>query len=112
MQSFLFTNERGEPIQADPISYEIGREAKRAYHRAYMREWRKTHPMNAEQRRKDNARSYAKEYVKRGKLTREPCFVCDADDAEMHHPDYDKPLKIVWLCRQHHLYLHAMGLAA
>lgn len=79
---------------------------------AYMREWRKTHPLNAEQKRKDNARSYAKEYLKRGRLMREPCFVCDAVEAEMHHPDYDEPLKIVWLCRKHHLHLHATGLAA
>jgi hypothetical protein len=80
-----------------------------AKHAAYMREWRKTHPMNAEQRRKDNCRSYAKEYLKRGHLTREQCALCDANAAEMHHPDYAEPLKVVWLCRKHHLAIHKMG---
>jgi len=76
---------------------------------AYMREWRKTHPMSAEQRRKDNCRSYAKVYLQRGKLTREPCCLCDGDGAEMHHPDYSQPLNVVWLCRDHHLALHKLG---
>lgn len=84
----------------------------RAKANAYMREWRKTHRLNAEQRRKDNARSYAKEYLKRGYLMREPCLICDdAAAAQMHHPDYAEPLKVVWLCRKHHLYLHKTGLA-
>jgi hypothetical protein len=76
-----------------------------------MREWRKTHRLNTEQKRKDNCRSYAGVYLRQGKLEREPCLICDEADAEMHHPDYSKPLNIVWLCRKHHLYLHKMGLA-
>lgn len=27
---------------------------------------------------------------------------------ERHHPDYSKPLEIVWLCREHHLREHGM----
>ena len=27
--------------------------------------------------------------------------------AEAHHPDYDRPLDVIWLCPQHHKALHA-----
>lgn len=61
--------------------------------------------MSDEQRKKDNCRSYAHVYLRRGKLQRKPCSVCGGK-AEMHHPDYDEPLIIEWLCRRHHLALH------
>ena len=76
-------------------------------HAAYMREWRKAHPHSHEQREKDICRSYAKVYLKRGRLARRPCVMCDAR-AEMHHPDYTRPLLVVWLCREHHLSLHRL----
>jgi len=71
-----------------------------------MREWRKQHPLTAAQRRKDAVRSYANVYLKRGRLKRERCRVC-GKKAEMHHPDYGKPLRVKWLCRKHHLALHS-----
>ena len=73
---------------------------------AYMRTWRKDHPMNEEQRRKDNARSYAYVYVKRGKLERKSCGHCGNQQSQMHHADYSKPLVVTWLCRPCHLRLH------
>jgi hypothetical protein len=72
---------------------------------AYNREWRKTHPMTDTQRKRDAARSYAKVYLNRGLITREGCAVCEAP-AQMHHPDYDQPLLIVWLCVKHHRDVH------
>jgi hypothetical protein len=77
-----------------------------ACHAAFMREWRKTHPLNPEQRKKDNARSYAGVYLRRGKIERKPCQKC-GEKAEMHHEDYSKPLEVTWLCRECHLNLHA-----
>ena len=74
-------------------------------HSAYMRAWRKTHPMSEEQKKKDNCRSYAGTYLRRGKLKKSPCIVC-GENAEMHHDNYDKPLEITWLCRKHHLEHH------
>ena len=71
-----------------------------------MREWRKTHPLTGEQRRKDNARSYAGVYLRRGKITKKTCQECGSTDSEMHHPDYDRPLLVWWLCRPCHLALH------
>jgi len=70
-----------------------------------MRAWRKTHPMSEEQKKKDNCRSYAGTYLRRGKLKKSPCIVC-GENAEMHHDNYDKPLEITWLCRKHHLEHH------
>lgn len=64
-----------------------------------------THPLTAAQRIKDNCRSYAGTYLRRGKLTREPCEAC-GETAEMHHEDYAQPLLVRWLCRVHHLAEH------
>lgn len=44
--------------------------------------------------------------VKNGKLLKTPCEVCGKQESEAHHPDYSKPLSVVWLCRQHHLEIH------
>ena len=44
--------------------------------------------------------------VKRGKMTKLPCEVCGAEKVEAHHPDYNKPLDVMWLCRKHHADWH------
>ncbi len=70
---------------------------------AYMREYRKTHPLIGEAKRKANARSYLHRYVKLGKITKGVCEVCGDDIVEAHHRDYSKPLEVQWLCVKHHL---------
>lgn len=75
-------------------------------HNGYMREWRKTHPMSPEQRKKDAARSYAGVYKRRGKLLQKPCETCGNPESEMHHEDHAKPLEVTWLCRPCHIALH------
>ncbi len=40
--------------------------------------------------------------VKKGIITKMPCGVCDSEKTEAHHPDYSKPLEVVWLCQKHH----------
>ena len=37
-----------------------------------------------------------------------PCLVC-GEKAQAHHPDYDRPLDVVWLCETHHKEVHAMA---
>jgi hypothetical protein len=69
-----------------------------------MREWRKTAAYSEDQRAKQRVRAYAGIYKRRGKLVEQPCEVCGAK-AEMHHPDYSKPLEVRWLCTRHHHYL-------
>lgn len=42
-----------------------------------------------------------------GKIIPKPCEVCGGHDRiQAHHPDYSKPLEIVWLCQPHHMELH------
>ncbi len=77
-----------------------------ACHAKYMREnRRKHHELHPEARLKANARAYANVYLRRGKLTKQPCK-CGSLDAEMHHADYTKPTEVTWLCRKCHLLLH------
>jgi hypothetical protein len=75
-------------------------------HAAYMREWRKTHPVSKEQQVKIEARVMASMAQAVGILKEQPCEVCGAK-AEKHHDDYLKPLEVRWLCREHHLEHHA-----
>lgn len=73
---------------------------------AHMREWRKRNPLTGEARKRASARWQAKEYRKRGEIVESPCVMCGAHAAEMHHPDYNKPKYVVWLCRSCHIGLH------
>lgn len=45
--------------------------------------------------------------VRRGKVAKLPCWECgETGGVEGHHPDYDAPLDVIWLCRKHHKQLH------
>lgn len=46
--------------------------------------------------------------IRDGRLKREPCIVC-GDIAEAHHPNYDAPLDVVWLCTHHHIEAHSIA---
>jgi hypothetical protein len=45
--------------------------------------------------------------LKVGKLVKTPCMVCGEVKVEGHHPDYSRPLEVVWLCRAHHKEIHS-----
>lgn len=45
--------------------------------------------------------------LRAGLLKRQPCWVC-GEKAVAHHPDYDRPLDVVWLCQGHHKQTHAL----
>lgn len=77
-----------------------------------MREWRKSHPLTGDARRRANARSYAGTYLRRGKIQRGPCADCGAPGEEMHHDDYARPLDITWLCTTCHGHRHETDRAA
>ena len=58
------------------------------------------------QKQRFKVRMAARTALKAGKITRGPCEKCGAEKAEMHHPDYSKPLLVVWLCQTCHRKLH------
>lgn len=44
--------------------------------------------------------------IKYKKITKLPCLICGNLDVEGHHPDYDRPLDVIWLCTTHHNEIH------
>ena len=61
--------------------------------------WRDNYP--------EKKRAHMKVYfaLKKGVLIKHPCFMC-GDMAEAHHPDYSRPLDVIWLCSSHHKQAH------
>lgn len=55
---------------------------------------------------RDNANNIIYRSIKNGKLEKQPCSVCGYKEAQAHHSDYNKPLEIIWLCRNHHWEWH------
>ena len=52
---------------------------------------------------KYKARYIVKNAVTSGRLEKKPCEVCGNLKVEAHHEDYSKPLKVMWLCKKHHM---------
>lgn len=50
--------------------------------------------------------------IRKGLIQRCACEVCGAEPADGHHDDYDRPMKVRWLCRLHHREAHKKGRAA
>jgi hypothetical protein len=81
-------------------AYAATQQGKEARRRARVR-WQAD---NARQRAANVAVGNA---LRKGRLFKSPCWECGALDVEGHHPDYDAPLDVVWLCVTHHKQLHA-----
>jgi hypothetical protein len=102
------------------------RDCKRAVDRIYSRKYRKEHP---EWKKMDNKRNahLIKAYLKKNKqdfperykarrllnyavrtgvIKKQSCKVCKAKITHAHHPDYSKPLEVIWLCPSHHKAIH------
>ena len=45
-------------------------------------------------------------YVEKGIIQRLPCVKCGNVNSQGHHPDYSKPLEVIWLCQAHHTEEH------
>lgn len=64
-------------------------------------EWRKRNP------HKYLAHITVQNALRLGVIEKQPCQVCGDPKSEGHHPDYWRPLHLVWLCRKHHKQVHA-----
>lgn len=53
------------------------------------------------------AQTKARNAIRDGKLKKQPCFMCGSIKVEAHHPDYSKPLDVIWLCPACHKGIHA-----
>lgn len=79
----------------------------------YFSNWRHENPeytkgylASPENKKKYEARSLTRKNIHSGKIKIEPCFICGAEDVEVHHIDYENPTDIIFLCKYHHAYLH------
>jgi hypothetical protein len=62
--------------------------------------WRQQNP------RKAAAHNAINHAIGRGAIERQPCEVCGNPKTHAHHPDYSKPLDVMWLCARHHADRH------
>lgn len=62
--------------------------------------------MTPRQQFEANARSHANLAQKRGQITKRPCEDCGSLKSQKHHPDYTRPLDVIWLCRPCHTAQH------
>ena len=44
--------------------------------------------------------------IRAGKIKKDICIICGNSKVHGHHPDYTKPLEVIWLCPLHHKQLH------
>ena len=66
------------------------------------RRWKRKHPIA------HIAHYMVNNEIYNGKLIKLPCEICGTtNNIHAHHPDYSKPLNIIWLCRKHHIELHS-----
>lgn len=75
--------------------------ARKEWQRLYSAKMRKKHYKKSQCRIR-----FWNEYAK-GMIEKLPCSQCGTTKlVEAHHPDYDKPFKIKWLCSYHHKEWH------
>jgi len=84
---------RYEEIKKDPAKYD----ALKKKRNLRTRNWSLR---NVEKRKAHQAVFVS---LRNGTLKKKPCKVCKVEKVEAHHEDYSKPLKVIWLCKKHHI---------
>lgn len=90
----------GKAIQAKAIFKYAQTPAGKAVRKKYIDKWRKKYPHRIA------AESLLSTAIAAGRVTKYPCWICGKTNVHGHHPDYDQPLNVVWLCPLHHKQLH------
>ena len=88
-----------------PRTDEQKAEAKRRRSKASYEAKKAKRKRDPEAAMKYKARHRVQKLVAAGRLIPWPCEVC-GEKAEAHHPSYDRPLLVVWLCGEHHRQAH------
>ena len=108
----------GKCKECAKVDVRNNRACRSAYYLAYDRRRHKENPARREKHRmygrlygvrnceKRRAHTAVSNAVRDGKLKRLPCVVCGNPKSEAHHPDYNKPLDVHWLCFKHHRMEH------
>lgn len=73
-------------------------------------ETRREHALDGKPEQKLLAQKLARDAVRRGELSKpKACEDCDKEvRLQAHHPDYSKPLEVVWLCSSCHAAEHTL----
>lgn len=78
------------------------KQARSVVQQEYTKEYREKFP------NKYKAHVLVNNYLRDGKLLKEPCEVCSTNECVVaHHDDYAKPLDVRWLCEVHHKEWHS-----
>lgn len=96
--------DRQRANRPDRVAARLAYQQTEAFRQSHVTATRKWDANNPQRRRAQWAVSNA---VRDGKLQKLPCFCCGEQEVEGHHPDYSRPLDVVWLCVRHHNELHA-----
>lgn len=82
-------------------------EKKKAYYEAHKQRFiERAKKNNKRYKGERKAQSLLWKAIDRGEVVQQPCEVCGCEKADAHHPDYNKPLEVMWLCRKHHREWH------
>lgn len=94
-------------------------ERKREVDREYQRKRRASNPGLKTLEYREYCRKYPERVraqqifnhaLAKGRIKKSACAKCGAKRVHAHHPDYSKPLDVVFLCSPHHAVVHELNL--